>query len=694
MADLNVTIGADISAYQQGMQQASAIAKGTTDNLNTVAAAVGNQQKSIEQLTIKLASYQQIVYKATDPAVIVEYNGKIAQLNAEIGQMEQLGKQGFGALGSGAQSASMKFMQMRSGISAARDGVMAFTLGGQAAERSLMAMGHHINSLVNETGSFKGALGALAGSLWGPGGIILALTLAAELFSKWRESQKKAAETQDEFTKSLNDGVDSASKEVSHLMILYQATQNDNLSRQQRLVAVKELQKEYPAYFGNLSQEAILAGQAAGAYDRLTQSLINSAVVKAGQESLAESLKPLIQIQAALQAQQYKLDKAYEAAKAKRDAASSQQTKPTAPDITGFRQADISKQQHPVIGGNFVLDDKKDLHTLDEYKNDIQDKIKSNAAAIQGLLEQYGVNALLDKASVTDKKAKAAKDGFAIIEEEISKLKLKLEDAVMSGQKPTILADLSGQITALETKLDALKEKYLLAFYPHMNDVLPTGNTTTQNSIQAINEPLKNVPTGNDIEASVKAYQKQHDAIWQSYLATKQYNAENKLENQTLKELTNTIGRGLTHAFESALNGTQSFVSAMGQFLLQLIEKLIAAAAAAAILAILLSATGFGAVGSFGSIFGSLSGLSGLVTGQASGGGSPGHYAEGGIFNRATVGMFGEAGKEAIVTPEHLADFAGIQQQRHEPMQLSMKLQGSDMLLFLNRATKTKGRTS
>jgi hypothetical protein len=297
MSDLKVTVGADISAYQAGMQQASQTVK---------------------------------------------------QFSTDASQSLAQAAQSTDALGGSVQSASMRFMQMRSGISAARDGVMAFTLGGQAAERSLLAMGHHINSLVNETGSFKGALGALASSLWGPGGVILGISVAVELFQKWEESQKKAAETQDDFTKSLNDGIKSASDEIAHLTILYQASQNENLTRQQRLTAVKELQKEYPAYFGNLSQEAILAGKAAGAYDRLTQSLINSAVVKAGQESLSTALKPLIELQSQLQAEQYKADQAYEAAKLKRPARS--KPKSDTQTTEGFRSVDTSTPTHTVIG--------------------------------------------------------------------------------------------------------------------------------------------------------------------------------------------------------------------------------------------------------------------------------------------------------------------------------------------------------
>jgi hypothetical protein len=116
-------------------------------------------------------------------------------------------------------------------------------------------------------------------------------------------------------------------------------------------------------------------------------------------------------------------------------------------------------------------------------------------------------------------------------------------------------------------------------------------------------------------------------------------------------------------------------------------------------LAVLLEVTGFGAfTSSFGSIFGQLSGLGSALgsISSSSGGGGGGNargFATGGIFTQPHVGMFAEAGPEAIVTPKHLADFAGVS-QGEQNQTLTMKLQGSDMLLFLNRANKTKSRTS
>lgn len=56
--------------------------------------------------------------------------------------------------------------------------------------------------------------------------------------------------------------------------LLYETATDINQSYAQRLAAVNELQSSYPEYFGNLSKEAILAGEAAAQYEELNKSLI------------------------------------------------------------------------------------------------------------------------------------------------------------------------------------------------------------------------------------------------------------------------------------------------------------------------------------------------------------------------------------------------------------------------------------
>jgi len=675
MADLQVKIGADISAYRNSMGEAAAIASDTAKKLEVTNAAYNQQQRSILSLSIQLQSYRNIAEKATDPNILREYNKKIQDIESEIGRLSNVGKDGFDKLGNAVQSST--------------------NYAGQA-----FSMIRKIAYILPGVG-----VAGLIGFFTGP---IIEYVASLHLFERGIDSvaisAKHAAQDQEDFNKALNDGIDTAAKEVSHLMVLYQASQNDNLSRQDRLRAVKEIQKEYPGYFGNLSQEAILAGKAAGAYDKLTESLINTAVVKAGQESLSAALKPLIQLKAELAAEQLKLDQRFAAREIKPDV--SKET------MTGFRQITPGNNVRPVLQSLGVQDENGDSVTLQNYYNKIKDKVKANGMAIQQLLEQYGIGSLLDKQGGSKEKIVEAVTGLDLLKQKAKEAETALNDAVANGAEKSWIRQLAIDAELAEQKVAdvelAIKNARLAGGGAPALSAQGTGvgelGLSTVTNVQDKGEgenliaqdQLEN-QLSDDLEKGAKEHARIQQEIWKSNAATRAYKKENSEAAVTVRELSRTIGTGLMHAFESALSGTQSFVQAMGQFLLQLIEKILAAAAAAAILAVLLSATGFGSGVSFASLFGQLSGFGTLVGGSPTGGGSgaPGHYATGGIFTKPTVGLFGEAGPEAIVTPKHLAEFANVNAQGGDnPGTLTMKLQGSDMLLFLDRANKTKGRIS
>jgi len=92
-------------------------------------------------------------------------------------------------------------------------------------------------------------------------------------------------------TQARQQGDQNAQEELVHLKTLYSASQNQNLSLTERKKAVNDLQSQYPAYFGNLTSEAILAGKASAAYNSLTQSIIASARAKAAQDMIADNSK-------------------------------------------------------------------------------------------------------------------------------------------------------------------------------------------------------------------------------------------------------------------------------------------------------------------------------------------------------------------------------------------------------------------
>ena len=90
---------------------------------------------------------------------------------------------------------------------------------------------------------------------------------------------------------------ESSLEELTTLRLLYEASQDQNRSIEGRTTAVQKLQEKYPDYFGNLSTEAILAGNAADEYDRLTTSILNSARAKARQQQLVDNEQEILRLE-------------------------------------------------------------------------------------------------------------------------------------------------------------------------------------------------------------------------------------------------------------------------------------------------------------------------------------------------------------------------------------------------------------
>ena len=90
---------------------------------------------------------------------------------------------------------------------------------------------------------------------------------------------------------------ESSLEELTTLKLLYEASQDQKRSLEERTSAVQKLQEKYPDYFGNLSTEAILAGNAADEYDRLTTSILNSARAKARQDQLVSNEQEILKLE-------------------------------------------------------------------------------------------------------------------------------------------------------------------------------------------------------------------------------------------------------------------------------------------------------------------------------------------------------------------------------------------------------------
>lgn len=163
-------------------------------------------------------------------------------------------------------------------------------------------------------------------------GLVTAITLIIvfnKQISGWLSSlfnvKKELSETQklqEQLNSARRKGGESASEESAKLKILYTATQDSTKSMRERNKAVDELQKMYPDYFGKLSNEAILAGNAASAYDELTKAIIRKGQAQAAEDIVSDYSKKNFQLQRGINADTNWTNQnkaAYEAALKERD---------------------------------------------------------------------------------------------------------------------------------------------------------------------------------------------------------------------------------------------------------------------------------------------------------------------------------------------------------------------------------------
>ena len=122
-------------------------------------------------------------------------------------------------------------------------------------------------------------------------GLSVAIVGLIALWNKHNKATKDAAKAENDMVASMREGSRAAAVQKAKLDILYKATQDNTKSLKERKVAVSNLQKQYPAYFGNMKTEAILAGKAAAAYRQLADDIIKAAMARAYEkriEKLAE----------------------------------------------------------------------------------------------------------------------------------------------------------------------------------------------------------------------------------------------------------------------------------------------------------------------------------------------------------------------------------------------------------------------
>ena len=112
---------------------------------------------------------------------------------------------------------------------------------------------------------------------------------------KSKENVDILKESLEAYNKAVLESAKNVQEEKTRLDLLYRATQNASKPLEERKKALDELQRIYPEYFGNLSEEEILAGKASDSYIKLSKSIIAASRARAAQDMIVKHQQTVLE---------------------------------------------------------------------------------------------------------------------------------------------------------------------------------------------------------------------------------------------------------------------------------------------------------------------------------------------------------------------------------------------------------------
>jgi hypothetical protein len=257
-----------------------------TETLRLDIVADSAQAKAeLQKLNNQLAIFERAVKKSTDPAQIQYLNKNIEFLRGNI-QTATTANQKF------AQGSNQAAFALTNLGRIAQDAPFGFI----GIQNNLNPMLESFQRLQQTTGSVGGALKAMASSLIGPAGLGLALSVGGAALLMFGDRLFKTDNAAKQAAESMGKLRDSAAKELVQFKKLTIVAADANIPLVQRKQAVEDLQKNYPAYLGNLSQEDILAGKIGNAYDQITNALRAKIALQAAEERVIPLIKQQLEL--------------------------------------------------------------------------------------------------------------------------------------------------------------------------------------------------------------------------------------------------------------------------------------------------------------------------------------------------------------------------------------------------------------
>ena len=391
MQGIEIPIGAPLGKLNQDLDCAQQALKGFTVAANGDLLSIG---KSLGTLERQLKVFKEGIKNSTDPSRILLLNNAIKATEAQlIGTRNAINGVGFNKFTTGSNQAAFALTNLGR---VAQDAPFGFI----GIQNNLNPLLESFQQLKAQSGSTSGALKALGQSLIGPAGLGIAFSVvsAAILFyqqyqQRANKSTKEAVDANKELADSIKsisgvqaEGRANASKDLSQLQSLYNATQNANIPAKERLKIADDLIKRYPKYLSGLTAEQVLAGKAASAYISLTNAILAKGYAQAAEENRQKLINQQLNAKVEITKEQAALDKS--AAELSKRTAQKQATL----DIQGQAalEGGISKTSKAVENS------KNKINELNQVYKNAASEIKILDNVTQGLIKTFGADVVID----------------------------------------------------------------------------------------------------------------------------------------------------------------------------------------------------------------------------------------------------------------------------------------------------------
>lgn len=293
---LNMAAAGSIDAMKARMKELERQINATADAQGKGAVTIQNLAKEYNNLNSQVSKHEQAMgnFKRNVGNYASAYNGMSIAISQVAREMPNF-----------AQSTQIGLMSLTNNIGGLMDGYKGLI----AQNERLKASGEATIPI------WRGITSAIFS--WNTL-IMVGFTALSYFVNKMSDTKKEQEDIIDnskKYNSTLGENIKLQGKEIGSLELLYSTATNVNLSMTQRKKAVDELQRLYPEYLKNLSDEAIMTGNASQAYEKLSEDLMKNAMFKAYSTKIESESDKIVELTDKLNALRKEQDKVAESDK-------------------------------------------------------------------------------------------------------------------------------------------------------------------------------------------------------------------------------------------------------------------------------------------------------------------------------------------------------------------------------------------